>query len=153
MTISTLSPRFSSKPIETVSSITDEKWKYHFKDNPHLPVLKHIDEYDVVTESEAFVILGNNGTLVRQFANNFRQYNKHLPFSIRRVEILNSGSRYVKESTTIMDSQNPCIISPIITMEPELDLSETERVIPRYKVCRFCGRTPSPCEDTCRACN
>lgn len=142
-----------SESIETVSSITDEKWEYHFKDNPHLPVLKHIDAYDVVTESEAFVILGNNGTLLRQFANRFRQYNQNLPFSIRRVEILNSGSRYVKENTTIIDLQNPCIISPVITVEPELDLSETERVIMTYRVCRFCGKTPSPCEDTCRDCN
>ena len=71
------------------------QWYIYFDKNPHLDILKHIEQYGIITESEASNILGNYRN-VRQFTNNLREYSQHLPFSIK-VEVLASGSRYIKQ--------------------------------------------------------
>ena len=75
--------------------ISAAKWSDKFRDNPHLPVLKHIEKHGTITEAEASKKLGNARS-VRQFANKLEEYAQHLPFSIR-VESSPKGNRYLKE--------------------------------------------------------
>jgi chromosome segregation ATPase len=72
-----------------------DEWHDKFVDNPHLPVLKHIEKHGTITESEASKKLGNARS-VRQFANKLEEYAQDLPFSIR-VESSPKGNRYLKE--------------------------------------------------------
>jgi chromosome segregation ATPase len=70
-------------------------WHDKFIDNPHLPVLQHIEKHGTITEAEASSKLGNARS-VRQFANKLEEYTPDLPFSIR-VESSPKGNRYLKE--------------------------------------------------------
>jgi hypothetical protein len=72
-----------------------DEWYDKFIDNPHLPILKHIEKHGTITESEASKKLGNARS-VRQFANKLEEYAEDLPFSIR-VESSPKGNRYLKE--------------------------------------------------------
>jgi hypothetical protein len=71
-------------------------WHEKFIDNPHLPVLQHIEKHGTITEAEASSKLGNTRS-VRQFANKLEEYTPDLPFSIR-VESSPKGNRYIKEN-------------------------------------------------------
>ncbi|AFY92474.1 hypothetical protein [Chamaesiphon minutus] len=71
-------------------------WHDKFIDNPHLPVLQHIEKHGTITEAEASIKLGNARS-VRQFANKLEEYTPDLPFSIR-VESSPKGNRYIKET-------------------------------------------------------
>ncbi|PSB59502.1 hypothetical protein [Chamaesiphon polymorphus] len=71
-------------------------WHDKFIDNPHLPVLQHIEKHGTITEAEASIKLGNARS-VRQFANKLEEYTPDLPFSIR-VESSPKGNRYLKET-------------------------------------------------------
>jgi chromosome segregation ATPase len=71
-------------------------WHEKFIDNPHLPVLQHIEKHGTITEAEASNKLGNARS-VRQFANKLEEYTQDLPFSIR-VESSPKGNRYLKET-------------------------------------------------------
>ena len=71
------------------------QWYIYFDKNPHLDILKYIEKYGVITESEASNILGNYRN-VRQFNNNLQKYSQDLPFSIK-VESSASGIRYIKQ--------------------------------------------------------
>jgi DNA repair exonuclease SbcCD ATPase subunit len=72
------------------------EWHEKFIDNPHLPVLQHIEKHGTITEAEASSKLGNARS-VRQFANKLEEYTPDLPFSIR-VESSPKGNRYLKET-------------------------------------------------------
>ncbi|NJR32723.1 MAG: hypothetical protein HC778_07800 [Chamaesiphon sp. CSU_1_12] len=71
-------------------------WHDKFINNPHLPVLQHIEKHGTITEAEASIKLGNARS-VRQFANKLEEYAPDLPFSIR-VESSPKGNRYLKET-------------------------------------------------------
>jgi hypothetical protein len=71
-------------------------WYDKFIDNPHLPVLQHIEKHGTITDAEASKKLGNARS-VRQFANKLEAYTPDLPFAIR-VESSPKGNRYLKEN-------------------------------------------------------
>jgi myosin heavy subunit len=71
-------------------------WQSYFADNPHLPLLLHLDKHGSITEAEAIHLLGNPRA-VRQFASKISDYAPYLPFSIQ-VEFSPSGSRYLKQA-------------------------------------------------------
>ena len=74
----------------------EETWYDKFIDNPHLPVLQHIEKHGTITDAEASKKLGNARS-VRQFANKLEAYTPDLPFAIR-VESSPKGNRYLKEN-------------------------------------------------------
>jgi DNA repair exonuclease SbcCD ATPase subunit len=78
------------------SIVIPQAWQDRFIDNPHLPVLQHIEKHGTITEAEASSKLGNARS-VRQFANKLEEYAQNLPFSIR-VESSPKGNRYLKET-------------------------------------------------------
>ena len=82
------------RDIDTIA--IPEAWHDRFIDNPHLPVLQHIEKHGTITEAEASTKLGNARS-VRQFANKLEEYAPDLPFSIR-VESSPKGNRYIKET-------------------------------------------------------
>jgi hypothetical protein len=118
---------------------------------PYLPIFKHIEKHDAITDSEISNILGNS-RISRQFAGRFGEYLKYLPFSIK-VETLGSSNRYVKENIQIVAPSTSNDISSLIIREPELDFSETEQVTLAYDTCRFCEKSPIPGQDICYSCN
>jgi myosin heavy subunit len=77
------------------ASSPQQSWQDAFRDNPHLEVLRHIEEHGVLTEAEAGALLGNP-RLARQFANKLSEYTLVLPFAIR-VEASATGNRYLKD--------------------------------------------------------
>jgi hypothetical protein len=162
--------------IEPEPSIIAEEWESHLRNNPYLPVFRHIDRWGSITQSEVNNFLGN-ARIGRQFNREFREYYQYLPFSIR-VETSNNSSRYVKEIITISESQNLLYIPQreIIddptepehyTIEQEDDVIQysntnnespfddylAERMIHIYPVCLFCERSPMPGQDRCNNCN
>jgi chromosome segregation ATPase len=87
-------PPTLDRDIDTIA--IPEAWHDRFVDNPHLPVLQHIEKHGTITEAEASSKLGNARS-VRQFANKLEEYAPDLPFSIR-VESSPKGNRYLKET-------------------------------------------------------
>jgi DNA repair exonuclease SbcCD ATPase subunit len=87
-------PPTLDRNIDTIA--IPEAWHDRFIDNPHLPVLQHIEKHGTITEAEASTKLGNARS-VRQFANKLEEYAPDLPFSIR-VESSPKGNRYIKET-------------------------------------------------------
>lgn len=71
-------------------------WQSYFADNPHFPILMHLDKHGAITEAEAIHLLGNARS-VRQFASKISDYAPYLPFSIQ-VEFSPNGSRYLKQA-------------------------------------------------------
>jgi chromosome segregation ATPase len=87
-------PPTISRNIESIDLAA--AWHEKFIDNPHLPILQHIEKHGTITEAEASSKLGNARS-VRQFANKLEEYTQDLPFSIR-VESSPKGNRYLKET-------------------------------------------------------
>jgi DNA repair exonuclease SbcCD ATPase subunit len=83
-----------SRDIDSIDS--NRAWHDKFIDNPHLPILQHIEKHGTITEAEASSKLGNARS-VRQFANKLEEYTPDLPFAIR-VESSPKGNRYIKET-------------------------------------------------------
>jgi chromosome segregation ATPase len=70
-------------------------WQSYFVDNPHLPILMHLDKHGAITEAEAIQLLGSPRS-VRQFASKISEYAPYLPFSVH-VEFSPTGSRYIRQ--------------------------------------------------------
>jgi hypothetical protein len=69
-------------------------WSISFADNPHLPILTHIDQYGCITEAEIINLL-DNSRAARNFTLKLDMYKKVLPFDIK-IQPSPSGSRYTK---------------------------------------------------------
>jgi hypothetical protein len=69
-------------------------WSIGFADNPHLPILQHIDEFGAINEGEIFAML-NNARIIRSFTAKIDVYNQLLPFEIR-IQSTANGNRYAK---------------------------------------------------------
>jgi hypothetical protein len=162
--------------IEPELSIIAEEWESHLRNNPYLPVFRHIDRWGSITQSEVNNFLGN-ARIGRQFNREFREYYQYLPFSIR-VETSNNSSRYVKEIITVSTPQNPLYFpQPEIVdrhtetdqyiSEPEDNViqgssydnesqsneDQNEEMIITYNTCFSCGKTPVYGQDYCHSCN
>ncbi len=112
-------------------------WEANFLSDPHLPILRHINQHSVITESEIRNIL-KNSYFSSQFPIKIAKYNKnkYLPFKIKIGESDSSGSRYLKESKEdeylarlIPVDIIPLASSQIEIVEPQLDLIKTEKDI------------------------
>jgi chromosome segregation ATPase len=76
-------------------------WEDHFQNDPHLPILRYIDKYDRIGESEIHNILQNYHVINRlpqravanQFPRKIREYNtnNYLPFLIKVEQLVLSG--------------------------------------------------------------
>jgi hypothetical protein len=87
------------KPLNPAAGITtnlaaDGDWSENFMDNPHLTVLRHIDQHGSIEHFEVAAML-NDKKLAKQFGTKLPEYAELLPFAID-IEVTKTGNRYQK---------------------------------------------------------